>query len=51
MVIESDTLARDEVGAVFAYLRRRLHYDLHCIVDTAGKSLHGIVRCAAKQGF
>jgi hypothetical protein len=22
------------------YLRRRLHYDLHCIVDTTGKSLH-----------
>ncbi len=21
-------------------LRRRLHYDLQCIVDTAGKSLH-----------
>jgi hypothetical protein len=40
MVIESDTLARDEVGAIFAFLRRRLHYDLHCIVDTAGKSLH-----------
>jgi hypothetical protein len=40
MVIESDTLSRDEVGAVFAYLRRRLHYALHCIVDTAGKSLH-----------
>ncbi len=40
MVIESDTLARDEVGAIFAYLRRRLHYDLHCIIDTAGKSLH-----------
>lgn len=41
LVIESDTLSKDEVGAVFAYLRRRLHYDLHCIVDTAGKSLHG----------
>ena len=40
LVIESDSLTRDEVGAVFAYLRRRLHYDLHCIIDTAGKSLH-----------
>ena len=40
MVVESDTLAKDEVGAVFAYLRRRLHYRLHCIIDTAGKSLH-----------
>lgn len=40
MVIESDTLSKDEVGAVFAYLRRRLRYGLHCIIDTAGKSLH-----------
>jgi hypothetical protein len=41
MVVESDTLSKDEVGAVFAYLRRRLRYPLHCIIDTAGKSLHG----------
>jgi len=40
MVVESDTLAKDEVGAVFAYLSRRLLYPLHCIIDTAGKSLH-----------
>ena len=40
MVVESDTLSRDEVGEIFGYLRRRLHYGLHCIVDTAGKSLH-----------
>ena len=41
LVVESDTLAKDQIGAVFAYLRRRLHYPLHCIIDTAGKSLHG----------
>lgn len=41
MVVESDTLSKDEVGAVFAYLQRRLRYPLHCIIDTAGKSLHG----------
>jgi hypothetical protein len=41
LVIESDTLARDEVGAIFAYLNRRLHFSLHAIIDTAGKSLHG----------
>jgi hypothetical protein len=41
LVVESDTLAKDEIGAVFAYLHRRLHYPLHCIIDTAGKSLHG----------
>ncbi len=40
LVIESDTLAKDEVGAVFAYLQRRLRYRLHCIIDTGGKSLH-----------
>lgn len=40
LVVESDTLAKDEVGAVFAYLRRRLRYRLHCIIDAAGKSLH-----------
>src|SRR5512143_2344028 len=41
LVVEYDTLAKDQVGAIFAYLHRRLHYRLHCIVDTAGKSLHG----------
>jgi hypothetical protein len=41
MVVESDTLAKDEVGAIFAYLNHRLHFDLHAIIDTAGKSLHG----------
>jgi hypothetical protein len=40
LVIESDSLSKDEVGAIFAYLRRRLHYRLHCIIDTGGKSLH-----------
>ena len=40
LVIESDTLAKDEVGAVFLYLQKRLRYRLHCIIDTAGKSLH-----------
>jgi len=41
LVIESDTLAKDEVGAIFAYLNRRLRFNLHAIIDTAGKSLHG----------
>jgi hypothetical protein len=41
LVIESDTLGHDEVGAVFAYLNRRLHFTLHAIIDTASKSLHG----------
>jgi len=41
LVVESDTLTKDEIGAVFAYLNRRLRYNLHAIIDTAGKSLHG----------
>jgi hypothetical protein len=41
LVVESDTLAKDDVGAVFVYLQRRLRYRLHCIIDTGGKSLHG----------
>ena len=30
-----------QVGAIFSYLNRRLHFTLHAIIDTAGKSLHG----------
>ena len=41
LVVESDTLSRDEIGGVFAYLNQRLRYNLHAIIDTAGKSLHG----------
>ena len=41
LVVESDTLPKDEIGAVFKYLQRRLRYPLHCIIDTGGKSLHG----------
>ena len=41
MVVESDSLSKAEIGAVFSYLQRRLHYRLHAIIDTAGKSLHG----------
>ena len=40
LVVGSDTLGHDEVGAVFAYLRPRLRCRLHCIIDTAGKLLH-----------
>jgi len=41
LVVESDTLSKDEIGAVFGYLNNRLHFNLHAIIDTAGKSLHG----------
>lgn len=40
LVVESDTLTKNEVGAVFRFMRKRLNYRLHCIIDTAGKSLH-----------
>ena len=47
MVIESDTLGKDEVGAVFAYLNRRLKFNLHAIIDTAGKvCMPGLMRLA-----
>ena len=45
LVVESDSLKKDEIGAVFAYLNNRLRYNLHAIIDTAGKSLHGWFDC------
>ena len=50
-MVESDTLSRDEVGAVFAYLTRRLRYKLHCIIDTAGKSLHAWFDAPPNKAF
>lgn len=44
LVVESDTLAKDQVGAVFKWLRDRVGLELVAIVDTAGKSLHGWFR-------
>lgn len=40
LVVESDTLGKDEVGAVFRWLRDKVGLKLAAIVDTAGKSLH-----------
>jgi hypothetical protein len=40
-VMHIQTPANSAASVFTAYLRRRLHYDLHCIIDTAGKSLHG----------
>ena len=45
LVVESDSLKKDEIGAVFAYLNNRLRFNLHAIIDTAGKSLHGWFDC------
>jgi hypothetical protein len=40
LVVESDTLGRDEVGAIFKWMRDVMGLDLRAVVDTAGKSLH-----------
>lgn len=41
LVVESDELDKDSIGAVFRWLRNKVGLSLRCIVDTAGKSLHG----------
>lgn len=41
LVIESDTLKKDQVGAIFRWLKDACGLQLVAIVDTAGKSLHG----------
>ncbi len=40
LVVESDLLGKDEVGAVFRWLQTTVELPLVAIVDTAGKSLH-----------
>ncbi len=40
LVVESDTLGRDQVGAVFRWLQEMMGMKLRAVVDTAGKSLH-----------
>ena len=41
MVVESDTLQKDEIGAVFRWLRDVVRLPLVAVVDTASRSLHG----------
>ena len=41
LVVESDLLKKEEVGAVFRWLREAVGMKLVAVVDTAGKSLHG----------
>jgi hypothetical protein len=41
LVVESDVLTPDEVGAVFNYLASEQGLELRAIVSTGGKSLHG----------
>ena len=40
LVVESDVLSKDEIGAVFRWLRDDVGLSLRAIVDTGGKSLH-----------
>jgi len=41
LVVESDVLKKDEVGAIFRWLNHKVGLELVAVVDTAGKSLHG----------
>jgi len=41
LVVESDVLSKNEIGAVFKWLKDSVGLRLRAIVDTAGKSLHG----------
>ncbi len=47
LVVESDTLQKAEILAVFKWLRQNL--PLYAIVDTAGKSLHGWFEYPSEQ--
>ena len=40
LVVESDTLDRDTVGAIFRWLSVKCELKLRAVVDTGGKSLH-----------
>jgi hypothetical protein len=41
LVVESDSLKKDDVGAIFRWLDHAVELPLRAVVDTAGKSLHG----------
>jgi len=40
LVVESDVLGRDQVGAIFRWMKEQVGMNLRAVVDTAGKSLH-----------
>lgn len=50
LVVESDILGRDEVGAVFKWLKDKVGLNLRAVVDTAGKSLHAWFDYPPEQG-
>ena len=41
LVVESDTLTKSQMGAVFQLMRDLFRMKMYAVVDTAGKSLHG----------
>lgn len=41
LVVESDSLSRDEIGSIFRWLESAVGIPLRAVVDTGGKSLHG----------
>jgi len=41
LVVESDTLTKPQIGAVFQAMRDLFRMKMYAVVDTAGKSLHG----------
>ena len=51
LVIESDTLTKPEMGAVFQLMRDLFKMKLYAVVDTAGKSLHGWLEMPKKEWF
>lgn len=51
LVVESDILKKDEVGAVFRWMRDKAGLSLRAVVDTGGKSLHGWFDYPAEAGM
>jgi hypothetical protein len=41
LVVESDTLSKEETGAVFNFVRKECGLHLWMVVDTGGSSIHG----------
>ena len=51
LVVESDILTKDQVGAIFCWLKDEVGLKLRAVVDTAGKSLHGWFEFPKKPVF
>ncbi len=51
LVVGSDTLTRDEIGAILGWTDVKIRLRLRVVVDTAGKSLHQVVDYPAAGVF